>query len=69
MGSAGWEAQLDDTCTLPAERPKLALEKYLYEECGFNLVIKTSGHYVMFPLCRETLSTLREPAFNPEAVD
>lgn len=31
--------------------------------------INTSGHYVMFALCRETLSTLREPAFNPEAVD
>lgn len=31
--------------------------------------INTSGHYVMFALCRETLSTLRELAFNPEAVD
>lgn len=54
---AGWEGHPDDTCTLPAEWLKVALEKYLYKQCGFNMDINTDGHYVMFALCRETLST------------
>lgn len=59
----------DDTPTLQAERLILVLEKYLYEQCRFNNGINTTVCYVLVALCRETMSTLRESAFNLEAIE
>lgn len=69
MQVAGWGGQPDDTSTLQVERLRLVLEKYLYAWCGFNTNINTSVCYVMVALCGVTMSTLRESAFNLEAID
>jgi len=62
----GWGEQPDDTSTLQAEKLRLVVEKYLYEQCDFNTDINTDVCYVVVALCRETMSTLRESAFSLE---